>query len=110
MAGMNIAEKRKTQDGRIKAKVDNRIIDFRVNAVPAIDGEKIVLRILDRGNLQFDLRELGFPEDALKAFMAGGQFPLWNSPGHRPHRKRQDHHPLLRPELPEHPGGEHTHS
>ncbi len=76
MAGMNIAEKRKTQDGRIKAKVDNRIIDFRVNAVPAIDGEKIVLRILDRGNLQFDLRELGFPEDALKAFMAGVNSPF----------------------------------
>jgi type IV pilus assembly protein PilB len=71
MSGMNIAERRKTQGGRIKAKVDNRIIDFRVNAVPAIDGEKIVLRILDRGNLQFDLRELGFPEDALKAFLSG---------------------------------------
>ena len=76
MSGMNIAEKRKTQDGRIKAKVDNRIIDFRVNAVPAIDGEKIVLRILDRGNLQFDLRELGFPEDALKAFLSGVNSPF----------------------------------
>ena len=76
MSGMNIAERRKTQDGRIKAKVDNRIIDFRVNAVPAIDGEKIVLRILDRGNLQFDLRELGFPEDALKAFLSGVNSPF----------------------------------
>ncbi len=76
MSGMNIAERRKTQDGRIKARVDNRIIDFRVNAVPAIDGEKIVLRILDRGNLQFDLRELGFPEDALKAFMSGVNSPF----------------------------------
>lgn len=76
MSGMNIAEKRKTQDGRIKAKVDSRIIDFRVNAVPGIDGEKIVLRILDRGNLQFDLRELGFPEDALKAFLSGVNSPF----------------------------------
>lgn len=76
MSGMNIAEKRKTQDGRIKARVDNRIIDFRVNAVPAINGEKIVLRILDRGNLQFDLRELGFPEDALKSFLAGVNSPF----------------------------------
>ncbi|MCK5785239.1 MAG: Flp pilus assembly complex ATPase component TadA [Candidatus Sabulitectum sp.] len=76
MSGMNIAEKRRTQDGRIKARVDNRIIDFRVNAVPAIDGEKIVLRILDRGNLQLDLRDLGFPEDALKSFLAGVNSPF----------------------------------
>jgi len=76
MSGMNIAERRRTQDGRIKAKVDNRIIDFRVNSVPGIDGEKIVLRILDRGNLQLNLRELGFPEDALKAFLAGVNSPF----------------------------------
>jgi type IV pilus assembly protein PilB len=76
MSSMNIAERRRTQDGRIKAKVDNRIIDFRVNSVPGIDGEKIVLRILDRGNLQLDLRDLGFPEDALKAFLAGVNSPF----------------------------------
>ncbi len=76
MSGMNIAERRRTQDGRIKAKVDNRIIDFRVNSVPAIDGEKIVLRILDRGNLQLDLRDLGFPADALKTFLAGVNSPF----------------------------------
>ena len=76
MSGMNIAERRRTQDGRIKARVDNRIIDFRVSAVPGIDGEKIVLRILDRGNLQLDLRELGFPEDALKSFLAGVNSPF----------------------------------
>ena len=76
MSGMNIAERRRTQDGRIKARVDNRIIDFRVNAVPGIDGEKIVLRILDRGNLQLDLRDLGFPADALKTFLAGVNSPF----------------------------------
>jgi len=75
MSGMNIAERRKTQDGRIKAKIDGRYIDFRVNCVPAINGEKIVLRILDRGNLEFDLRQLGFPEAALKTFLAGVNSP-----------------------------------
>jgi type IV pilus assembly protein PilB len=75
MSRMNIAERRKTQDGRIKAKIDGRFIDFRVNAVPAINGEKVVLRILDRGNLEFDLRQLGFPEDALKRFLAGVNSP-----------------------------------
>ncbi len=75
MASMNIAERRKTQDGRIKAIIDGRSIDFRVSAVPTVNGEKIVLRILDRGSLEFDLRELGFPEDALKTFMQGVSSP-----------------------------------
>jgi type IV pilus assembly protein PilB len=75
MASMNIAERRKTQDGRIKAVIDGRSIDFRVSAVPTVNGEKIVLRILDRGSLEFDLRELGFPEDALKVFLQGVSSP-----------------------------------
>lgn len=75
MATMNIAEKRKTQDGRIKAIIDGRSIDFRVSAVPTINGEKIVMRILDRGSLELDLRELGFPEDALKVFLQGVSSP-----------------------------------
>lgn len=76
MAGMNIAERRKTQDGRIKARIDGRSIDFRVSAVPTVNGEKIVLRILDRGSLEFDLRELGFPEEALKVFLQGVNSPF----------------------------------
>jgi len=75
LADMNIAERRKTQDGRIKANIQDRTIDFRVNAVPTVNGEKIVLRILDRGNLEFDLRQLGFPEDALGEFMKGVKSP-----------------------------------
>ncbi len=76
MANMNIAERRKTQDGRIKARIDGRWIDFRVSAVPTVNGEKIVLRILDRGSLEFDLRELGFPEEALKVFLQGVNSPF----------------------------------
>jgi type IV pilus assembly protein PilB len=75
LAGMNIAERRKTQDGRIKARVEGRSIDFRVSAVPTVNGEKIVMRILDKGNLEFDLRQLGFPEDALGEFMKGVKAP-----------------------------------
>ncbi|MBD3278294.1 MAG: type II secretion system protein GspE, partial [Candidatus Aegiribacteria sp.] len=75
MARMDIAEKRKTQDGRIKALIDGRDIDFRVSAVPTVNGEKIVLRILDKGSLEFDLRELGFPEDSLEVFMKGVNSP-----------------------------------
>jgi type IV pilus assembly protein PilB len=75
MSSMNIAEKRKTQDGRIKAVIEGRSIDVRVSAVPTINGEKIVMRILDRGSLELDLRELGFPEDALKVFLQGVSSP-----------------------------------
>lgn len=75
MANMNIAERRKTQDGRIKARIDGRSIDFRVSAVPALNGEKIVLRILDKGSLEFDLRELGFPGDELEIFLRGVNSP-----------------------------------
>jgi type IV pilus assembly protein PilB len=75
LAGMNIAERRKTQDGRIKARVEGRSIDFRVSCVPTVNGEKIVMRILDKGNLEFDLRQLGFPEDALGEFMRGVKSP-----------------------------------
>src|SRR5690606_32451551 len=51
LADLNIAERRVPQDGRIKLKIKNRVIDFRVSTLPVIFGEKIVLRILDKGNL-----------------------------------------------------------
>jgi type IV pilus assembly protein PilB len=68
LADLNIAERRVPQDGRIKMKMGHRVIDFRVSTLPTLFGEKIVLRILDRGNLTLDLDKLGFPEKALKDF------------------------------------------
>ncbi len=59
MAMLNIAERRVPQDGRIKLKMGNRVIDFRVSTLPTLFGEKIVLRILDKGNLTFDLSTFG---------------------------------------------------
>jgi type II secretion system protein E len=59
MAHMNIAEKRLPQDGRIKLKVRGREIDVRVSVIPMIHGEGIVLRILDKGAMVFDLQALG---------------------------------------------------
>src|SRR5207249_29396 len=50
MAQLNIAERRVPQDGRIKLKFGSKVIDFRVSTLPVLFGEKIVLRILDRGN------------------------------------------------------------
>src|SRR5205085_1721120 len=59
MSSLNIAERRVPQDGRIKLKMGEKVIDFRVSTCPTIFGEKIVLRILDKGNLTFDLSKFG---------------------------------------------------
>ena len=62
MSQMDMAEKRRTQDGRIKMKLHGREIDLRVNALPARHGESIVMRILDKEKGLVDLEELGFHE------------------------------------------------
>ncbi len=68
MAELDIAERRVPQDGRIKIKVINRTIDLRVSSLPTIFGEKIVMRILDKTNLNIDLEKLGFEPKAMKDF------------------------------------------
>ena len=61
MANLDIAEKRVPQDGRIKIKIGkNKDMDFRVSVCPVIFGEKVVLRLLDKSNLQLDMTKLGF--------------------------------------------------
>jgi len=62
LSGLDIAEKRLPQDGRMKAKFQGREIDFRVSTVPTVFGEKVVLRILDKGSLRLDLSQLGFED------------------------------------------------
>jgi type IV pilus assembly protein PilB len=64
LSQLNIAERRVPQDGRLKLKMGNRVIDFRVSTLPVIYGEKIVLRILDKGNLTLDLSKFGFEPKA----------------------------------------------
>jgi type IV pilus assembly protein PilB len=66
IAGLDIAEKRRPQDGKFQIRVDNRKIDFRVSVLPIIFGEKVVLRILDSSNLTLNLDSLGFEEKALR--------------------------------------------
>ena len=70
MSRLDIAERRLPQDGRIKLRLGKkREIDFRVSVLPCLYGEKTVLRILDKSNLQVDLTKLGFEEEVLKIFM-----------------------------------------
>ena len=68
MARLNIAEKRLPQDGRIKLKVHGREIDVRVSVIPMIHGESIVMRILDKGAMVFELQSLGMEADTYEAF------------------------------------------
>ncbi len=69
MADLDIAERRVPQDGRIKLKVLNRVVDLRVSSLPTIFGEKIVLRVLDKTNLNIDLERLGMEPEAMKSFV-----------------------------------------
>ena len=64
LSQLNIAERRVPQDGRLKLKMGSRVIDFRVSTLPVIYGEKIVMRILDKGNLTLDLSKFGFEQKA----------------------------------------------
>jgi len=68
LAGLNIAERRVPQDGRIKMSLGKRkTIDFRVSTLPTLFGESIVMRILDQSSLNVDLSKMGFEEKELKA-------------------------------------------
>ena len=68
MATLDIAERRLPQDGRIKLKVADKEIDFRVSTLPTLFGESLVMRILDREALILNLQKIGFPEELLDAY------------------------------------------
>lgn len=69
IAGLNIAERRLPQDGRIQLTIAGRPIDFRVSTLPTQFGESVVLRVLDRSVVQLDLEQIGMPEDVYQAFV-----------------------------------------
>lgn len=70
MAGLDISERRKPQDGRIKLKVSaSKSIDFRVNTMPTLWGEKIVMRILDASSAQMGIDALGYEDDQKKLYL-----------------------------------------
>ena len=75
MAQLDIAERRLPQDGRIKIKMSGKEMDYRVSTLPTLFGEKVVLRLLDKGNLQLDMTKLGFDSQALEHFESGLLMP-----------------------------------
>lgn len=76
LSKMDIGERRKPQDGRMKVRLKNgREVDFRVNSVPTLFGEKMVLRLLDKSGLQVDLTKLGMDETQLQLFKSALNAP-----------------------------------
>jgi len=76
MAQLDIAERRLPQDGRIKIKMAGKEMDYRVSVLPTLFGEKVVLRLLDKANLQLDMTKLGFETQALADFEGGIFMPF----------------------------------
>ena len=81
MSKLDISEKRLPQDGRIKirlkvAATKSKELDFRVSSLPTLYGEKVVLRLLDKENLMFDMRRLGFEAESLRRFDRAIQRPF----------------------------------
>ena len=68
MSRLNIAEKRLPQDGRIKLRVAGREVDVRVSVIPMLHGEGIVMRLLDKGSMDFSLQKLGMADDMYATF------------------------------------------
>jgi type IV pilus assembly protein PilB len=95
MSALDISERRLPQDGRIKLKLGGgKEMDFRVSVCPMLFGEKVVLRLLDKSNLQLDMTKLGFEPEPLKWFKDAIDRPygmVW-SPAPP---ARQIHHALL---------------
>jgi len=75
MSDLDISERRVPQDGRIKIRMKNKSVEFRVSTLPTLFGEKIVMRILDQGNLTLDLTTFGFTEKALADFVKAIESP-----------------------------------
>ncbi len=98
MAGLNIAEKRLPQDGRIRRKIAGKDIDMRVATAPTVKGgERITIRLLDRENILHDLADIGFGDDHLRQMDDLIHRPARHHVGHRAHRLGQDHHALCLP-------------
>src|SRR5262249_16377121 len=68
MGSIDIAEKRRPQDGRIKMNLQGKHFDLRVSMLPTTNGQSCVMRILDRGNIQVSIKALGFAEDDYQRF------------------------------------------
>ena len=84
MSDIDIAERRKPQDGRMSVVHNGRKIDLRVATLPTVWGEKIVMRILDNSTASLDLRDLSFLDENYETLPRGVHQAVRDDPGHRP--------------------------
>lgn len=70
LSGMNIAERRLPQDGRIMTRVKGHELDLRVSTIPTVHGESIVMRVLDRESIRLSLSDMGFSDDTLQRYQS----------------------------------------
>ncbi len=98
MGSIDISEKRRPQDGRIKMIVQGKYFDLRVSILPTTHGQSVVMRILDRKSIQVSIKDLGFMEDDYKRFQKIIKRPNGIFLGHWSHGIGQNDHPLFRSE------------
>ncbi len=96
MANLNIAENRLPQDGRIQLKIGGKDIDIRVSTFPTYYGERIVLRILNKSDMSFDLEAIGFDGQTLEDFNNLIKKTYGIVACYRPHGQREIHNPVQR--------------
>ncbi len=109
LAGLNIAERRIPQDGRFRIRVSGKEVDLRISFLPTVYGEKIVIRILDKGALSGSIEQLGMDEHDARRFQESHRRAARHDPRHRSHRLRQDDDALLRAERTQQTRVQHRH-
>ena len=108
-AHMDIAERRKPQDGRTRIVLNGAAFDLRVSTLPTADGEKVVIRVLSQDRPTIPFEDLGFESDTLDEFKALLRRPQGLVLVDGPDRQRQDVDAVRRPELPGRHVDEHRH-
>ncbi len=109
MANLDIAERRLPQDGRIQVATQGRTVDLRFSSLPGINGEKVVLRVLDKNQSILDVEKLGMSRAQPRSVQGAARPRPRPDPGHRADRQRQDDDALCGGQLPEEHGDEHRH-
>ncbi len=108
MAGLDIAEKRQPQDGRITVRAAGRPVDIRVSTLPGIHGERVVMRLLDKQRPIVARWHRHAARDPRRLSPRPGA-AQWHPAQHRSHRLGQDHHPLRQPDRTQRSPAQHSH-
>ena len=109
LSRLDMAEKRRPQDGRIKTDKAGKEVEIRVSTIPVAFGEKVVMRIMDPDILLQDLEMLGLSADGPDPLQPGHPPAPRHHPGLRAHRQRQIHHSVQHASRPVYAGDQHHH-